>query len=84
MTGYYNDDALTLKGWQQENAELQDEIDRLKKLATQRAARLQIMREWMRSQPAGGLNPVSILDAFEDDRPESVDWFDIDGVPVAD
>lgn len=96
-------DALSLKVWQQENAELQDEVARLRKaaedwhdiamrverenrrlqkLATQRGARMQIMREWMHGQPASGLNPGTILDDFEDARPESAEWFYGNGVPI--
>lgn len=76
------DDTLSIKGWQQENAELQDEVFRLQKLATQRAARMQIMFEWMAKQPTSGLGPANVMTDFIADRPEAVNWFDKDGVPL--
>jgi hypothetical protein len=75
-------DALSIKGWQQENAELQDELDKYKKLATQRGARMQIMLEWMAKQPTSGLGPANVMTKFIDDRPEAFEWFDHHGVPV--
>ena len=70
--------ALNLKGWQQENAELQDELNKYKKIAMQRGARMQIMREWMMypDQPSDG------WDWFVAANPSASRWFDKDGVPV--
>ena len=54
------------------------------KLATQRGARMQIMREWMLNE-FDGVEPLwhaFLRDRFLRDRMEADDWFDADGVPV--
>ncbi len=48
------------------------EIERLRQQVTQRGARMQIMREWMRATD---------WQHFVDDHPRAADWFDEDGVP---
>lgn len=49
-------------------------IEELERLATQRGARMQIMRAWMRT--------YGHWDRFLQDREDAVDWFDEYGVPV--
>ena len=55
------------------------EINAANKLATQRGARMQMMREWMRGSQWDGDNPWH---EFQRDYPDAADWFDADGVPV--
>jgi predicted nuclease with TOPRIM domain len=52
------------------------EIEQLRKKATQRGARMQIMREWMATR-AG----MRVWASFCLEHPEAADWFDADGVP---
>jgi hypothetical protein len=55
-------------------------IEELEKLASQRGARMQIMRDWMVEQEAEGY--VSVWHKFLRRRLYAEDWFDGDGVPV--
>jgi len=43
---------------------------------------MQIMLEWMAKQPTSGLGPANVMTNFIADRPEAIDWFDHDGVPI--
>lgn len=48
------------------------EIDEMRKLATQRGARMQVLHEWLK-----GVNRANSIIAFD----EAASWFDSDGVP---
>lgn len=68
--------------YENEISQMRREIEQLSRCCSQRGARMQIMREFMRGQPTAGLNPHSVLDVFEYYRPESIKGFDSEGVPV--
>lgn len=53
---------------------LRRRIEELERLATQRGARMQIMRDWMINNGQWNF--------FSYDRREAADWFDADGVPA--
>lgn len=55
------------------------EMDDLRKKATQRGARMQLMRDWLAS-PENGAGSAE-WDWFCERYPNALDWFDEDGVP---
>ena len=67
-----------------QRADLEQRIEELEKLATQRGARMQIMREWMVRTDITDLAVTGIFlwvwDAFLDNV-NTENWFDNDGVP---
>jgi len=56
-------------------------IDALAKCCTQRGARMQIMREWMRTYPPYTFRYTTLWDEFAA-RKDALPWFNEDGVPV--
>lgn len=59
-----------------------NELTQIFQKATQRGARMQIMRRWMREYPYGnGFGNYRCWDHFLKTYPEAVNWFDEDGVP---
>lgn len=56
------------------------ELRRLRKLASQRGARMQIIRDWMLLPR--GIGPPTEWEYFVEERPDAKAWFDDEGVPV--
>lgn len=61
--------------------DLRTENERLAQCCTQRGARMQIMREWMREFPAYSHRYATMWDQFAA-RKDALPWFDDDGVPT--
>lgn len=62
------------------NEGLEDALEKANRLATQRGARMQIMREWIADQSYS--MDIRGWEGFCLDHPEATDWFNEDGVPV--
>jgi hypothetical protein len=57
-------------------------ISELSQKATQRGARMQIMRRWMMEYSHYFVGrPIGCWDEFLKKHPQADDWFDEDGVP---
>lgn len=60
------------------NKKLEEELHTLRRLAGQRGARMQLLREWM---AARGGSKQTLWWHYCDQNPEAKKWFDKDGVP---
>jgi hypothetical protein len=71
--------ARTWDDAERELAEAREEIERLRKKAGQRGARMQMMFEWMQQKNHW---PWFVIHRRESGRDDATSWFDADGVPL--
>lgn len=71
----------TIENFEERIRRKEKEINAANKLATQRGARMQIMREWMTKTFSTHPPYDEISKYFYLDHPEARGWFDENGVP---